>query len=100
MRMQGYEKNGLMGGCMQCGGDVDVYRYVPAALLAEALLLAGGGDGAGLGVVLADLVAAVVVLGAGEVGLAAFGLAPRRLVVKRVHPPGPGEEPVDGERIP
>lgn len=57
-------------------------------MLAEALLLARGGDCGGLGVVLADLVAAVVVLGGGEVGLAALSLAPRGLVVV-----GGGAEP-------
>ena len=41
---------------------------------------AGGDDDGRLGVVLAHLVAAVVALGAGEVGLAALGLAPRRVV--------------------
>jgi hypothetical protein len=60
---------------------------VPAALLAEALLLSRGGDGGGFGVVLADLVPAVVVLGGGEVGLAPLGLAPRRLVVVRAAEP-------------
>jgi hypothetical protein len=57
---------------------------VPAALLAEALLLSLGSDGGGFGVVLADLVPAVVVLEGGEVGLAPLGLAPRRLVVVKV----------------
>ena len=64
--------------CTKCVGNYAETNvgivHVPAALLAEALLLAGGGDGGGLGVVLADLVAAVVVLGGGEVRLAAFGL--------------------------
>jgi hypothetical protein len=45
---------------------------VPAALLAEALLLAGDGDDGRLGVRLADLVAAVVVAAPGQVGVAAL----------------------------
>lgn len=47
-----------------------------AALLAESLSQPVGDDGGGLGVELADLVAAVVVLGVGEVRRAALGLAP------------------------
>lgn len=52
-----------------------------AALLAESLVESAGGDDDGrLGVMLADLVATMVALGPGEVGLAALGLAPRRVV--------------------
>lgn len=50
-----------------------------AALLAESLGQAGGDDCGGLGVELADLVAAVVVLGVGEISIAALRLAPRRV---------------------
>lgn len=46
----------------------------------------GGDDDRRLGVVLADLVAAVVALGAGEIGLAPLGLAARRMVAVRVAP--------------
>lgn len=46
----------------------------------------GGDNDRRLGVVLADLVAAVVALGAGEVGLASLGLAARRVVAVRVPP--------------
>lgn len=44
----------------------------------------GGDDDGRLGVVLAHLVAAVVALGAGEIGLASLGLAARRVVAVRV----------------
>lgn len=54
-----------------------------AALLAETLGQAGGDDGGGFGVELADLVAAVVVLGVGEIGIAALGLAARRVSSRR-----------------
>jgi hypothetical protein len=76
-------------------------------LLAESLLLAAGRDDGGLGVVLADLVAAVVVLGAGEVGLASLGLAARRLVVRAAEAEpehaaeaGPHQQPVDRQHVP
>lgn len=52
-------------------------NFEPAALLAESLSQPVGDDGGGLGVEFADLVAAVVVLGVGEVGGAALGLTPR-----------------------
>lgn len=51
----------------------------PATLLAEALSEAGGDDGGGLGVKLADLMAAVVVLGGAEVSITPFRLASRRV---------------------
>jgi hypothetical protein len=59
-------------------------------------------------VVLADLVAAVVVLGAGEVGLAALGLAARDLVLVRAAEAepehateaGPHQEAVHGQHVP
>lgn len=66
----------------------------PATLLAEALSQAGGDDGGGLGVELAHLVAAVVVLGVGQVGVAAFGLAPGGVNRTGLEGPGPAVEPV------
>lgn len=50
-----------------------------ATLLAEALSQPGGEDCRGFGVELADLVAAVVMLGVGEIGITALGLTPRRV---------------------
>jgi len=46
----------------------------PAALLAESLSQPGGNDGGSLGVELAHFVAAVVVLGIGEVRITSFCL--------------------------
>jgi len=58
------------------GKFVIVFRKKPqpAALLAESLSQPGGNDGGGLGVELAHLVAAVVVLGFGEVRVTSFSL--------------------------
>jgi len=49
----------------------------PAALLAESLSQPGGDNGGGFGVELADLVAAVVVLGLRQISIASLGLAAR-----------------------
>lgn len=70
-RPQGHFGHYAIGG-RGIGGNLE-----PAALLAESLSQPVGDDGGGLGVELADLVAAVVVLGVGEVRRAALGLAPR-----------------------
>lgn len=43
---------------------------------------------------LADLVAAVVVLGVGEISIAALGLAPRGVDRARIKGPGPAVQPV------
>lgn len=67
----------------------------PAALLAESLSQPVGDDGGGLGVELADLVAPVVVLGVGEVGGAALGLAAGRVGRGDLGAwPGPAVKPV------
>lgn len=63
-------------------------------MLAETLGEAGGDDGGGFGVELADLVAAVVVLGVCEVSVAPFGLAPRRVGRTGFQDSGPAVEPV------
>lgn len=63
----------------------------PAALLAEPPLLASDDDARGLGVGLADMVLAVVVLGAGEVGVASLDLAAECLEARRLGPLGGGE---------
>lgn len=75
-------------------------RIIPAALLAEPLLQSMGDDDGGLGVELAHLVSAVVVLRAGEIGFAPLGLAPRRLVAQRVHASRPREQVVHLEAVP
>lgn len=49
----------------------------PATLLAESLSQPGGEYSGGFGVKLTDLVAAVVVFGVSEIGIAPFSLAPR-----------------------
>lgn len=54
-------------------------RVEPAALLAEAAVLAGDDDAEALGVGLADAVLAVVLLVASQLQPAALHLAPRRL---------------------
>lgn len=67
----------------------------PAALLAESLSQPVGDDGGGLGVELADLVAPMVVLGVGEVGGAALGLAAGRVGRGDLGAwPGPAVKPV------
>jgi hypothetical protein len=66
----------------------------PAALLAASLSQPGGDDSGGLGVKLADFVAAVVVLGVGEVGIAPLGLAPGPVRRPRLGRPGPPIQPV------
>lgn len=77
------------------GGECEQLEGQPAALLTESLSQPVGDDGGGFGVELADLVAAVVVLGLGEIGVAALGLAPGRVddgaVLGRS---GPAVEPV------
>jgi hypothetical protein len=65
---------------MRGGGRGDT--HTPAALLAEALLLAGDGDEGRLGVRHADLVAAVVVAALGQVGVAALHGARRRRLLR------------------
>lgn len=67
----------------------------PAALLAESLSQPGSDDGRGLGVELADLMAPVVVLGMGEVGVAPLGLAPGRVRGPWLGRPGPPIKPVN-----
>lgn len=52
-----------------------MYIHIPAALLAEAALLAGDDDLGGFGVGFADSVAAVVVFGGFKVEIAALDLA-------------------------
>lgn len=67
----------------------------PAALLTESLSQAGGDDGGGFGVKLADLVAAVVVLRVSQIGNAALGLTPRRVDHRtRFNRPRPPVHPV------
>ena len=49
--------------------------FSPTALLAESLGAAGDENGDRFGVDLADLVAAIIALGGGEIGGATIGLA-------------------------
>lgn len=66
----------------------------PATLLTESLSQPSGDNGCSLGVKLADLMAPVVVLGVGQIGIATLGLTPGRVRGTGFARSGPAVEPV------